>query len=259
MGQRSQIYIIDSRIDNGMNGNPALVEALHDQWNYGERMISRTRGIIEEITDNPYWYLRSNDSGKTNVGRIAAVNFDLKGVHDQGDLIIEWADYWQEDGTRLNKDFFTHQDNNDGVLFINVTDDGIRYALTDGACEKVMDADQYMEWDLNDGKRYPDWRTMMTADNFYKAKDWREKTSEELAEMNRRHVEEGIFTIGYTEPNIEYIKEHAELMTQDEFNAIVNHDYTDTVVPDDHRGWKENGLLQKIAELEKLLAETKAS
>lgn len=44
MGQRSQIYIRFN--DNRMESGKGLI-ALYYQWNYGERMVSRARQIIE--------------------------------------------------------------------------------------------------------------------------------------------------------------------------------------------------------------------
>lgn len=58
MGQRSQIYIrynvnyvYGSATDHPKTQNFKGLIARYFQWNYGERMISRARYIIEEIKD----------------------------------------------------------------------------------------------------------------------------------------------------------------------------------------------------------------
>ena len=46
MGQRSQIYVIAKK------NNEYYMTANYYQWNYGERMISRVRGTLEQIIDD---------------------------------------------------------------------------------------------------------------------------------------------------------------------------------------------------------------
>ena len=57
MGQRSQIYVA---YDKGHRNEKGIVErkdgqyliARYYQWNYGSRMVSRAKGLIEWILEN---------------------------------------------------------------------------------------------------------------------------------------------------------------------------------------------------------------
>lgn len=137
MGQRSQIYI---SYTNEKKEN--VLVARYYSWNYGSRMISRARGLIE-------WLDNTKDGGILNswfhgkISRIADVNFDLRDVVLSSDLIAECEDSPVEE----RRYYIFNQDNNDGKLFIKINTDGtISYAFTDWNNLYPMTAYEYMEW-----------------------------------------------------------------------------------------------------------------
>ena len=92
------------------------------------------------------------------------------------------------------------QANNNGQLFIDVTNDSIKYCFTDYfETGNVMDAKEYMDWDYRT-KTYPNWQ----EPNKY---------------MDRE-------TIDYTMRNIEAINSYATLMTREELKAFISDDYS---------------------------------
>lgn len=187
MGQRSQIYVRYPLKDNrkGLLAN-------YYQWNYGDRMVSRARYGIEWILETlPYLaFYYTIVSNVTKLSRILDVNFDYKDVQISLDIIKERNEILPD------KDFkeavFYFQNNNDGKLFIDITANGIRYAFTDGDINHIMNAAQYMEWDMSS--------------------EWKDKLQE--AEV-----------LTCTNNNIKYITENARLMTRAELDDFINYDY----------------------------------
>ena len=87
MGQRSQIYVRTT--DD--KGNITFV-ARYFQWNYGERMISRARHIIEwlreyakHFTEEAYSFCRDREIER--LISIINTNFDYKDVAISTDLL----------------------------------------------------------------------------------------------------------------------------------------------------------------------------
>ena len=138
MGQRSQIYI---KIGNNIIAN-------HYQWNYGERMVSRARYLIEwlqEFVDdeNLEWLERHK---MDDAAKIADVNFDMIDIQNHRDLISEWRGNGGE--TSFN-DYIFNTQNNDGKLFVLVTKEGVKFALTDSD-NRIFTPREYMLWDCAD-------------------------------------------------------------------------------------------------------------
>lgn len=204
MGQRSQIYF---RI-NKETGGYYLV-ARYFQWNYGTRMISRARGLLEWLDSNsdyPY-ALYDEKWNASKVIRIIDTNFDYKDVCISRDIIADCND------PDYGWDLLFHDDNNDGKLMVDMVVDWeskdkkgdrpiiFKYAFTDSSNELLMDAEQYMSWNGNDeeddGSVIP----------------WRE------SKYIKREVK-------YTERNIKKIDKLAILMTQEELNEYLTHDYS---------------------------------
>ena len=86
MGQRSQIYIrynvnyvYGSATDHPKTQNFKGLIARYFQWNYGERMISRARYIIEEIKDEfmEYKYCFNDNEKLEKLKRFCETNFDI--------------------------------------------------------------------------------------------------------------------------------------------------------------------------------------
>lgn len=187
MGQRSQIYV---------RYNKKLVVTNYYQWNYGERMISRARHGIEYIRQNYLEYrgwIFNDESNMEKLRRIFDVNFDMKDIVMSSNIIQEWKEQFSEDN--FNEFVFKIQDNNDGKLFIDISEDGIvKYAFLDCECDTdhIMNATQYMDWN---------------------SKEW--EKSKYISEQGKQSCKE----------NMEKIKEIATLMTKSELEDFINHDY----------------------------------
>lgn len=193
MGQRSQIYV---------KYNKKLVIANYYQWNYSERMISRARYGIEYIKENYLEYrdwIFNDTSYLKKLSRIFDVNFDMKDVALSQDIIEEWKADFSEDN--FNDFVFKLQGNNDGKLFVDISEDGIiKYVFLDYECDTdhIMSARQYMNW--ND-------------------KGW--KQSEYIDDEPKVLCEE----------NLKEIDKMAVLMTKEEVEDFINYDYGMEVLP----------------------------
>lgn len=191
MGQRSQIYVRYGK---------KLVIANYYQWNYGERMISRARYGIEYIKENYLkykdWIFNNTDYMK-KLSRIFDVNFDMKDIVISHDIVKEWKEQFPEDD--FNDFVFRFQGNNDGKLFVDISEDGvIKYAFIDWECNtnNIMDAKQYMDWD---------------------SKGW--KQSQYIDDEQKILCEE----------NLKEINKMAPLMTKEEVEDFINYKYMDEV------------------------------
>ena len=198
MGQRSQIYVAFNMGDRNDDGSlkvrcTEFLIARYYQWNYGSRMISRARGLIEWIDA----YKRFLDFRYDRIPYIADVNFDLRDVALGQDIIKEYAEgYYDEE-----EEIFLGQDNNDGKLFIRIEDNGvIKYCFTgygDYECIKPLDCKGYMNSQFDEDPYSPDYSPYETE------------------------IEHGS---NYFE-NAKYISEHAVLMTEKELDKFINGHY----------------------------------
>lgn len=118
MGQRSQIYIRWHVTDSHGRCHEGLI-ARYFGWNYGIRMISRAKSILKEIQDEflDYPYLFSDPSYIKKLKRYCDVNFDMQSIEMSSDIIEEVKEQFP-DNTR----FLFEQDNNNGQLFIDVSE-----------------------------------------------------------------------------------------------------------------------------------------
>lgn len=197
MGQRSQIYIRFN--DNRMESGKGLI-ALYYQWNYGERMVSRARqiiegslGLLEYGTKFVLSALRI-DLFKNQLKVACTANFDMRAI-DIIPLDI-FKECWENDDKPKNCLF--NQDNNDGCLLIDILSNDkdevyIKYALTDYNFSKALTPEEYMKWDDVD----------MNNKDYYDEKD----------------------KICYQE-NCEFIKTNATLMTKEEIDEFIGMDYS---------------------------------
>lgn len=186
MGQRSQIYV---------RYNKKLVVTNYYQWNYGERMISRARYGIEYIRKNYLEYrdwIFNDESNMEKLRRIFDVNFDMKDIVMSSDIVHEWKEQFAENN--FNEFVFRMQGNNDGKLFVDISEDGIvKYAFLDCECDTdhIMNATQYMDWN---------------------SEEW--EKSEYISEEGKQSCKE----------NLEKIEEMAALMTKLELEDFINYD-----------------------------------
>ena len=188
MGQRSQIYV---------RYNKKLVVTNYYQWNYGERMVSRARYGIEYIKEKYIEYrtwIFNDESNIEKLRRIFDVNFDMKDIVMSIDIIKEWKEQFSED-ENFNNYVFKLQDNNDGKLFVDISEYGtIKYAFLDCECntDHIMNATQYMDWN---------------------SEEW--EKSEYISEEGKQSCKE----------NLGKIEQMAVLMTKSELEDFINNDY----------------------------------
>ena len=191
MGQRSQIYI-RYKDEKGVQ-----LIARYFGWNFGERMVSRARGIIEwldEYKDNFEW-LFNNCTKMLALQRVCDVNFDMRDVLIstciKEEIREQFPDEVEHEGLA---NYLFGQDNNDGQLLIDVSSGQIKYAFIPYYTEadKVMNATDYMEWDCG--------------------KNWANTRGKDVVE--------------YTTKSIRYIYDHAKLMTAKEVAEFLAYDYT---------------------------------
>ena len=211
MGQRSQIYIRynvnftcdiscsinDSKISVPKVYNYKGLIARYFGWNYGERMISRARYIIEEIQTEfmEYKWCFGDKEKLKKLKRFCETNFDMKDITFSSDILEEIKDYYDGD-----LQYLFEQDNNDGQLFIDVTDNGIKYCFMSYYNEdEPMDGEHYMKWNC-ENEDHPDWHIPYEY-------------------MTKK-------TITYTEKNIKKINKMATLMTPEEIKSFVEDDYS---------------------------------
>ena len=143
MGQRSQIYV---RYE--VEGAKKLI-ARYFQWNYGERMVSRARYTMDWL-EKTREYL-SFESKK--IVHILETNFDAIDCVESSDIMQEYNDclaYLEAQKGYGFKNFIIDEDNNDGILFIDVLPDKIKYGFLDWKpnTDRVMTAHQYMDFDM---------------------------------------------------------------------------------------------------------------
>ena len=200
MGQRSQIYVRW----NLKNGKKMFVPRYYS-WNYGTRMISRARGIVEWLENNGKFMGTPWYENEEKLRRIMDTNFDYKDVVLGVDLIKEWESYEQSED--FNNVVFYGQDNNDGQLFIDMIveysdtlkEEKLKFKyvfLESSDGEKPMTGNEYMQWD-------------------------------ECCEENKSWEENPYIQkeIRYTKRNIAWLEKHAELMTEDEIKEFREYPY----------------------------------
>ena len=157
-------------------------------------MISRAKWGINHILETlKYGQFYTDKTNVTKLSRIFDTNFDMHDVAINCDIIREWAEEFPEEN--FNDYVFKMQDNNDGKLLIDICDNVIKYAFLDWEAnsDNIMDGEAYMRWD-DDEK-------------------WRE--SQYLSAEAVKTCEE----------NIKFISENATLMTKEDVEEFINHQY----------------------------------
>lgn len=188
MGQRSQMYVI------AKEDGKYYITANYYQWNYGERMISRARGTLEQIVDGYLhytWYLTREN---LKLRRIMDVNWDMHDIVLSSDIVKEFTDdyeeYWKTEGKTYAEDFFdfcfTGQDNNDGQMYM--------YIDLDVSEEERKVKIAFIEYTFDENS------SVLNANEYLEVYGIKES---------------------YTKKNIEYIESHSELLDKDELNAIL--------------------------------------
>lgn len=199
MSQSSQIYIswdliVPIGTPDGKNSRQDHYEGLiarYYGWNFGSRMISRARGIIEALADEYTQYpgmMFQREKDIEKLVRICDTNFDMRDIMISSDILQEI----REDADETICDLF-NQAASDGQLYIRMTNDGISYCFVENAQDIPLSAEDYMK----------------TYEGFH----WDQQGGIPADE------------VPYTKDNIETIKSLAHLMTQEEKDAFVEADY----------------------------------
>jgi hypothetical protein len=189
MGQRSQIYV---RYE--VEGEKKLV-ARYFQWNYGERMISRARYTMDWLKKTREYLSFENKK----IVHILETNFDIVDCVESLDIMQEYNDYAKEEGEDTFKDAIMSEDNNDGILFIDVLTDKIKYGFLDWKpnTDHVMTARKYMDFDM---------------------KGWNKRDHSVLDKEEYTTCIRNIKAID--------CDENHELMTSEEIEEFINYDYS---------------------------------
>lgn len=206
MGQRSQMYVI------AKEDNKYYLTANYYGWNYGERMISRARGTLEQIINDYiryHWFL-TNET--TKLRRIMDINWDMHDIILSSDIVKEFTDdyeeYWKTEGNTYAQDFFdfcfSGQDNNNGQMYmyidLDVEEPKVKMCFTQYTFKEdsnVLNANEYLNLDLVYNEPQT-WQEYMIKSEYYDTE-----------------------TILYTEQNIKYIEENSEILSKDELLDIL--------------------------------------
>ena len=154
MGQRSQLYI---RYKNGKN-----LVAMHLQWNYGYYMINRTYQLLDYISKNirseynnfkeQHFDIANNKSTREDIDilqNLIQMNTTIGSYVSGWDLVKEELEYG-DNGIETFKMNPYKQHNNNGILVIDIKEDGtIKYGLG-GGYEEVGNED----YDMISARKY---------------------------------------------------------------------------------------------------------
>ena len=210
MGQRSQIYI---RYKNKKN-----LVAMHLQWNYGYYMVNRTYQLLDFIGKNV----------KSNYSNFKEENFDIAnsgsyrediemlqnliqmnttiGSYVKGiDLVKEEYEFCNKEKKLTFKINPNNQDNNNGILVIDIKENGeVKYGLGGGYEEIGTWADDFKMISVEEYFRL--------SENGYDDDDYK------LKNRNKELYNEVMEQITYIENNF-------ELLTDEEYKEIFNQEY----------------------------------
>ena len=211
MGQRSQLYI--------RYRNKKTLVAMHLQWNYGFYMINRTYQLLDYIkknVENSYSNFKEEHFDIANSGsyredldilhNLIQMNLTIGSYVGGHDLVKEakqWGDYTTGDTFKIDPEF---QDNNNGILVIDVLEDGtIKYGL--GAGPEDVGKDEVYK--------------MTTASEYFKISQ-KNLTGEyekyRLENCNKELYDKVL-------EQIEFIDNNFTLLTQEEYKDIFNQEY----------------------------------
>jgi len=221
MGQRSQVYI--------RYKNKEKMVAMHLQWNYGYYMINRAYQLLDYISKNlecdynnftseNFDISNRNNSDETILKGLIQCNMTIGSFVGGYDLLkehIEWLKWKQENlkekenktddelkalekleemiNTNLYQLRPEEQDNNDGILVIDILDD------------------KTIKYGFASGYDYGSYFTMINATDYMK--DYKE-CLERLDEENKKVIEK----------QVEYINSF-QLLTDEEYKEIFEKKY----------------------------------
>ena len=207
MGQRSQLYI---RYKNKKN-----LVAMHLQWNWGYYMINRTYQLLDFISkaiENEYNNFQEKNFDIVNIGRedidvlqsLIQMNLTIGSYVKGCDLVKEEYEF-NEDKTTF-KIIPKDQDNNNGILVIDIQENGtIKYGLA-GGCEEIDDMKLNDDFKMINAKKYFE-LSEINIEEKYKL----ENTNKKLYDTVKKQLE--------------FIDNNFELLTDEEYKEIFESEY----------------------------------
>lgn len=207
MGQRSQLYI---RYKNKKN-----LVAMHLQWNWGYYMINRTYQLLDFISKNIED--KYNNFQEENFDVVNRVSEDIDvlqsliqmnltiGSYVKGYDLVKGEYEFNEDKTTF-KIIPEDQDNNNGILVIDIQENGtIKYGLA-GGYEEIDDMKLHDNFKMINAKKYFE-LSEINIEEKYKL----ENTNKEL--------------YGTVKKQLEFIDNNFELLTDEEYKEIFESEY----------------------------------
>lgn len=207
MGQRSQLYI---RYKNKKN-----LVAMHLQWNWGFYMINRTYQLLDFISKNIEDEYNNFQEKNFDIANRYRGDIDVLQSLIQMNLTIgsyvKGYDLVKEE-YEFNKDKTTFkitpkdQDNNNGILVIDIQENGtIKYGLA-GGCEEIDDMNLNDDFKMINAKKYFE-LSEINIEEKYKL----ENTNKELYDTVKKQLE--------------FIDNNFELLTDEEYKEIFESEY----------------------------------
>lgn len=210
MGQRSQIYI---RYKNEKN-----LVGMHLQWNYGHYMINRAYQLLDFISKNlsdDFSHFQERTFDVANLGH----RYDLEILHSliqinttigsyvKGIDLIKEEYEWDD---RMIKETFkmtpANQDNNNGILVIDIRPDGkIKYGFG-GGIEEV------------DSMQLGDDFKMINATDYFGLSEQAKSEEYKLSKVDKELYETVLNQVAYIDSNF-------ELLTDKEYKEIFDKEY----------------------------------
>jgi hypothetical protein len=212
MGQRSQIYI---RYRNGKN-----LVAMHLQWNYGYYMINRTYQLLDFIGKNAqsdYSNFKGNNFDISNSGNyredlnilqsLIQINTTIGSWVGGHDLVKEQYTWNNENNNHITfKMNPENQDNNNGILVIDIKENGqVKYGLAAG----YEDLDDYKGFKMISAREYFD-----ISQRGY---------TKEYEEYKLENQDKELYDIVMNQIN--FIDNNFELLTDEEYKEIFDTEY----------------------------------
>ncbi len=210
MGQRSQIYI---RYKNKKN-----LVAMHLQWNWGYYMVNRAYQLLDFIDKDmkmgnshfmaggkDYFYLMNMRREDIDILQsLIQINLTIGSYVTGYDLVKDEFKFNQD------KDTFKmtpkEQDNNNGILVIDIQENGVvKYGFA-GGIEEIR------SMDLNDEFK------MISAKKYFELSEANTMTEYKLKNMNKE-------LYNTVQKQIEFIDKNFKLLTDEEYKEIFASEY----------------------------------
>ncbi len=209
MGQRSQLYI---RYKNKKN-----LVAMHLQWNWGYHMINRTYQLLDFISKAIGTEYNNFQEKNFNIGNycredinilqsLIQINLTIGSYVKGYDLVKEERKFEENKDKTTFKITPKDQDNNNGILVIDIQENGtIKYGLAGGS------------EDIDDMKFDDDFK-MINAKKYFELSE-RDTIEEYKLENTEKQLYDTVIK------QIEFIDNNFELLTDEEYKEIFESEY----------------------------------